>query len=209
MIERWSRLIRKNPRHGVFTTTHPLWLLSERLLQLADCFYIPEVLIWLNNQVKRNTRGLSKEETKLAQAIFGSAIDYAQVRLDEKAQLGCRSGHFAYVGFQVINSWGVLSDSHFIHEMVHVWQYQRHGAGYIACALWAQRTPQGYNYGGISAIRAAAENKFGLESFNYEQQGDIVADYFRLQKGEKPRWCEPNPEYIRDFQKVIRRSIPQ
>ncbi len=207
MIARWPRVLRKNPRHGIYTS-HPLWLLLERLLLVAEGFGIPDLLVGLNGVVKRNTRSLTDEETRLAQTIFGNTIDYKRVRLDERAVIGCRRGNFAYVGFQVINSWGPLSAAHFIHEMVHIWQFQHYGAGYIACALWAQRTPQGYDYGGIKALSAAAENDQGLEAFNYEQQGDVVADYFRLLNGAAPRWCEKQPEYLPFFEKVIRRSIP-
>ncbi|MFN8301146.1 MAG: hypothetical protein U0U46_01545 [Saprospiraceae bacterium] len=206
MIERWRRLLRKRPRHGVFTA-HPAWILFERLLIAAECMGIPVLVVWLNGRIKRNTRLLSEEEIRLARSILGNSIDYSRVRIDEKAVVGCRRGNFAYVGFQVINSWGPLSAAHFIHEMVHIWQFQRHGAGYIACALWAQRTARGYNYGGMDALYRAARQGQGLEAFNYEQQGDIVADYFRLSTGQAPRWCENRPEYLPVFEKIIRRSI--
>lgn len=159
--------------------------------------------MWLNRLFKPGTRPLTVRETNLARSIFGAAVQYQNVRIDERARIGCRRYRFAYVGFQVINCWGQLSDPHFIHEMVHVWQYQRLGAVYIPRALWAQRTPEGYQYGGIEALRRAVETGKNLMDFNFEQQGDIVADYYCLQNGWQPRWCAGDSAYLPVFEQII------
>jgi len=165
--------------------------------------------MFLNRIFKPNTRRLTAREIALARTVFGETIDYQKVRLDEKSFVGCRQFRFAYVGFYFINSWGKLSDPVLIHELVHVWQYQRLGSVYIPRALWAQRTPKGYNYGGISALKKVLE-QHGPEvrasvflSFNFEQQADIVADYFSLKNGWKPRWCEADKSYLPVFEAIV------
>lgn len=180
----------------------------ERLFLLVDCLFFPEILTALNLFFKRNTRRLTAREIALARSIFGEHVDYQKIRIDERSHIGCRQRHFAYVGFNVVNCWGKLSDAHFIHEIIHVWQYQKHGSVYIPRALWAQRTPAGYNYGGAEALQKAAEEGRGLDAFNYEQQGDIVADYFCLLNGLRPRWCAPDSAYIHIFKGIIKSSLP-
>jgi hypothetical protein len=183
--------------------------LLETGFLVADLLFFPELLMLLNRIFKPDTRRLTEREITLARSVFGETIDYQKVRLDEKSFVGCRQFRFAYVGFYFVNSWGQLSDPVLIHELVHVWQFQRLGSVYIPRALWAQRTPEGYNYGGISALKKALERHepetgaSALLSFNYEQQADIVADYFSLKNGWKPRWCEADKSYLLVFEAVI------
>lgn len=192
------------------TSSHPVttsWRLIESLFRIADLLFLPQLLMLLNRLFKPNTRRLTEREMALARSIFGETIDYQKVRLDERSYIGCKHYRFAYVGFHFINCWGALSDPIFIHEMVHVWQYRRFGSVYIPRALWAQRTPEGYNYGGIAALQKAVEQDKSLTDFNYEQQGDIVADYFCLKNGWKPRWCAVEGAYLPVFEAVIYKAI--
>lgn len=191
-------------------SSHPvtlIWRLLETTFLLADLLFLPETFMHLNRLFKPNTRRLTEREIALARSIFGETIDYQKVRVDERSHIGCRQYRFAYVGFHFVNSWGELSDPHFIHEMVHVWQFQRLGSVYIPRALWAQRTPEGYDYGGIAALQNAARQGKTLADFNYEQQGDIVADYFCLKNGWKPRWCAANSAYIPIFEALVERTF--
>jgi len=188
------------------TTSYPdtsAWRIFETIFFLADLLFLPEALMLLNRIFKPNTRLLTVREIALARSIFGETIDYQKVRVDEHSFIGCRQFQFAYVGFHFVNSWGKLSDPHFIHEMVHVWQYQHLGSVYIPRALWAQRTMEGYNYGGVSALQKALQQGKGLADFNYEQQGDIVADYFCLKNGWRPRWCAANRAYLPVFENLV------
>jgi hypothetical protein len=161
----------------------------------------------LNRAFKPNTRRLTEREIALARSVFGETIDYQKVRVDERSHIGCRQYRFAYVGFHFVNSWGKLSDPILIHELVHVWQYQRLGSVYIPRALWAQRTAEGYDYGGGAALQKAVEQGQTLTDFNYEQQGDIVADYFCLKNGWKPRWCEPEIPYLPIFEVLVEQAF--
>jgi len=180
------------------------WRLLEAGFLLADLVFVPEILLSLNRLFKPNTRRLNEREIAVARAVFGETIDYHKVRIDERAMTGCRQYGFAYVGFNCINCWGKLSDAHFVHEMVHIWQFQTLGSRYIPRALWAQRTPEGYNYGGVQALQQALREGRGLSGFNFEQQGDVVADYFCLQNGLQPRWCDANPAYLPVFEAIVK-----
>ncbi len=179
------------------------WRLLETVFLLADCLFLPELLVFGNRIFKPGTRRLTNREIELARLVFNESIDYQKVWIDDRARLGCRQYRFAYVGFNCINCWGKLADPHFIHEMVHVWQYQREGSVYIPRALYAQRTVEGYNYGGVEKLINAR-----WQDFNYEQQGDIVADYFCLLQGLKPRHCAPDPAYLPVFRAVLKTYLP-
>ncbi|MCB9354917.1 MAG: hypothetical protein H6575_10170 [Lewinellaceae bacterium] len=207
--QRWRRLaavFRKKEGREIPFPAHAGWRMLEASFLFADLLAVPDLLMLLNRIFKPNTRRLSDREIAMAREIYGDAIDWRPVRVDERAHIGCRQYKFAYVGFQVINCWGPLSDAHLIHELVHVWQFQKLGSVYIPRALWAQRSPEAYNYGGIRALEKAMADGRGLSDFNYEQQGDIVADYFCLKNGLRPRWCAYDATYLPVFQAIIRFS---
>ncbi len=176
------------------------WRVLEASVRVLDFLFLPEFLMFLNKIFKKNVRPLTPREIELAKFVFRESIDLHKVRLDERSRIGCRKYHFAYVGFYFINSWGSLDDATLIHELVHVWQYKKFGALYIPRALIAQWTAEGYNYGGIENLRRARRLGKKLTDFNYEQQGDIVADYFRLRVGQWPRWCAADVRYLPDFE---------
>ena len=166
------------------------WLLEWAVLCLEP-FGVAELYMGFCCLVKPNTRALTAHETKLLQSIFANGLNPMLVRIDEGAKIGCQHGSFAYVSFWHINSWGTMHDAHFIHEVSHVWQYERVGARYIVWALQAQATKAGYNYGfgyasGIDALHQNRER--GLRAFNLEQQADIIADAFRTKSGDTPVW---------------------
>ncbi|MEM9990514.1 MAG: hypothetical protein AAF738_02055 [Bacteroidota bacterium] len=160
----------------------------EPVFYALDRLGISKLYETLSNRWKPHTRLLTTQEIALARSVFGDSINYDQVRIDEQARIGTRRYNLCYVSFNTINSWGALSDELLIHELMHVWQYQHFGAVYIPRALAAQRSKEGYNYGGVEALWQAIHTKRNLWDFNYEQQGDIVADYFRLRQGLAPRW---------------------
>lgn len=157
---------------------------------ILDVFAIPEIYETFQDWVKFNSRPMTENEIEVAKAIFGDSINYSRVRIDEKAQIGCRHWHFLYVSFYTINAWGTFHKSLLIHELVHVWQFEKFGGVYIPRAIKAIKSKEGYNYGGISELKNAVREKKSLLDFNYEQMADIVTDYFRLKMGAKPQWGE-------------------
>jgi|GEM_PF-391295 len=163
------------------------WTL-EFLFLLLDCAGAGEIFETLAEFIKYNSRPLSERERILARSVFGNTLDLDRVRLDERACLGPRQARFCYVSFFHVNSWGAMPDDLFVHELMHVWQYEHLGICYIPRALRAQWSAEGYDYGGVEGLQKARRHKKGLFQFNYEQQADIVADYFRIREGKTPRW---------------------
>ncbi|MDX1940561.1 MAG: hypothetical protein SFU99_08415 [Saprospiraceae bacterium] len=176
-------------RHFIHFRYHnfSFWTL-ELLFQLLELLGIGDFYDISSNIIKFSSRRLSEREIALAKSIFGESLPYERVRIDESAWLGPRQGKFCYVSFYTINSWGKMLDSLLIHELTHIWQYHYVGIIYIPRALAAQRSAEGYNYGGVTALREAIKNNKKLLDFNYEQQADIIEDYFRLLIGLRPSW---------------------
>ena len=161
---------------------------GELYFLIMDCLGISEIYETLLEWVKFNSRPLFDWEVDLARSVFGESLNYKRIRIDEYAIGGPKQKRFAYVSFYHINCWGAMQNSLFIHELIHVWQYEHKGALYILRALRAQYTKMGYNYGGTQPLLNVAKENGSIFAFNYEQQGDIVADYFRIRKGYEPQW---------------------
>ena len=139
---------------------------------------------------KFNSRPLSSRELSVISSVFGDAISYELVRLDQSSYIGPRQMNIIYVSFHTINSWGKMPDHILIHEMVHVWQYEQLGAKYIPMALAAQTSQMRYNYGGVEQLQINMDK--GLNAFNLEQQADIIMDYYIIKNDYKPRWGRGN-----------------
>lgn len=74
-----------------------------------------------------------------------------------------------------------------IHELTHVWQYQKMGWRYLALALQAQAREgaEAYNFGFESGLIEAFAQGRKFSDFNLEQQGDIVRYYYeRIARGQ-------------------------
>ncbi len=153
-----------------------------------DLVAVPEVFETAFDFGKWNTRPLSPLEKKLAASVFGSALNLDAIRMDDRAKIGCQKRRIVYVSYFTINAWGRIRPETFIHELVHVWQFQKLGGAYIPQALRAQKSKEGYNYGGIEALRASMELGGKLLDFNLEQQAEIVGDYYAIREGLKPAW---------------------
>ncbi|MBC7883948.1 MAG: hypothetical protein H7X99_00635 [Saprospiraceae bacterium] len=147
---------------------------------LMDTLAVPEIYHSLFRLFKWNTRHLTREEIEVSKSIFGDMIDYNLVKVDNKARFGTKKTALAYVSFNTINYLGKIAPAIFIHEMVHVWQYQRFGSIYIARAIKAQRSKAGYDYGGVSNLYQIMIKGGSLLDFNFEQQADIIEDYYKM-----------------------------
>ena len=65
---------------------------------------------------------------------------------------------------------------------MHIWQYQRFGSVYIFRALWAQNSTNGYDYCGVVGLMDNLKSEKGLLNFNFEQQAEIIEDYYKLRQ---------------------------
>jgi Ca2+-binding RTX toxin-like protein len=130
-------------------------------------------------------RAMTSEEMSVAESVFGTSLRFDRVRLDEHSLLAWigrthTTGH-------IINSTVDISDDVMIHELVHVWQYEQEGSVYLPEAGAAQ-AGDGYEYGEVAGLRTAIAEGKGFASFNREQQGQIVQDYYvRITNA---RWME-------------------
>ena len=142
--------------------------------------------------VKWKTRPLSVLEKEMAKSVFGSQFPIQLIAFDPDSIPVKRSKTMAYVSFHTINASAHIPEYVFIHELVHIWQYHHNGSAYISEAIWAQKWGGGYNYGGIELLQKYSTGK-GLSAFNYEQQADIIEDYYRWKNGLSLQWAVNAP----------------
>lgn len=151
---------------------------------IMDVILVPEIYQTVMRLTKWNTRKMTDEEISLAKMIFGNNVRYDLVRVDNNARFATKNIAIAYVSFNTINYRKKIKKNIFIHEMVHIWQYQHFGSIYIARAIKAQRSKEGYDYGGPSHLYDQMVRGKRLTDFNFEQQADIVEDYYALRTHE-------------------------
>jgi hypothetical protein len=162
------------------TWTGLLKWLGARLIDLLEIAGVGEAYETAMDFLKFTTRTLTDDEVASARGIFGRSINLRLVRLDEHAVLGPSWSRRDYTSFHTINSWGTSSRDVLIHELTHVWQYERAGAIYMPQAIHAQVWGGGYDYGGVAGLQARQAAGQGFASFNREQQAQIVQDFFSL-----------------------------
>lgn len=165
------------PPAGILPWFVDLFFLTTDLLFVGELFSVFRTL------VGKGGRPLTNLELSLLTPIFRDSVNYDSVRLyaDMPKFIG-RWAH-AFVLFNTINYKTKISDDVLVHEMVHVWQYQRFGSAYIGRALMAQCSKDGYNYGGVEKLFAGMTAGKALIEFNFEQQGDIIQDGYLQSKG--------------------------
>lgn len=163
------------------------WLAGMFLLafDLIPLSLVYEILVVLFNS---KVRLLNAHEMQQAHSVFGQNIALHLVALNPDSLPVKRKKTTAYVSFHTVNCYVSIPDSMLIHELVHVWQYERYGSAYISEALWAQHWGGGYDYGGIEPLKMYSEGK-RLAAFNFEQQADIIEDYFRWKNGMPLQWA--------------------
>ena len=145
-----------------------------------DLIFLPLFYEIILSGIKKSVRRLTDEEIQEAKQIFGSSISYDLIRIDVKPYIGVGKNVVAYVTFFMINYNRKISMPIFIHELVHIWQYQQFGSVYIAKALKAQVSREGYDYGGMENLYHQMLRGRTLTSFNFEQQAEIIEDYYRI-----------------------------
>jgi hypothetical protein len=154
------------------------WL-TDLVFYIIDILFLPEIFLLLNWIFKRSMRKLTDDETTLALDIYGDTLNYKFVYVDADSQFLTKKYHFAYVSFNIINYCDDMHDHTLIHELMHVYQYQRFGSVYIYRALHAQTKLQDpYSYGGVDGLLAAYNEKKSLFDFNFEAQASIIEHYF-------------------------------
>ena len=154
------------------------------VLEILDLLGAPELfaLIW---RIITRTSPLTGEEIAAAAAALGPrALRYQDIRIAQGGVLRwifARNGQRAFATFHIINlpEQGEHQRSNVeivVHEIVHVYQYERAGSRYLAEAILAQQE-EGYGYGGVEGLVDAVRKGKQIGNFNREQQAQIVQDY--------------------------------
>lgn len=132
-------------------------------------------------------RGLSARETSMARSLFADAVDYRLPRVhnekylpfglqpDDTAMTPNGEMYFSPTRFEEDFSLTFAGSQWFMHEMVHVWQYQ---LDYPVKLRGAFRIGLGYRYTLLADKR--------LRDYNMEAQGNLLADYWAVSQFASP-----------------------
>ncbi|MDZ7879545.1 MAG: hypothetical protein U5L45_17845 [Saprospiraceae bacterium] len=185
--------------YAPFYRNYPIFVRLQSLgLLLLDLFFIFDVLEIFNNLVRPHIRTLTDIEIVRGRKMFGKSLDFRLVLLDKRSIPVKRGFAYAFVTFNTVNCWKPIPADVFIHELTHVWQYQNFGAGYMAAALYAQRTPAGYNYTYTEGWHLSKH----LLDFNAEQQADLIQDAYRMQMQQYAQW-QPADEQSDEMSRLV------
>ncbi len=178
----WAPVVKKT--HLI---SHSLveWVV-DLLFYIGDLLFLPEVYELVFIIIKGGVRPISSEEKIIAKKYFGSALDLRFTKINAKMTKMARAKAHAFVSFHVIHYSKELSIPILIHELVHIWQFQRYGSVYIFRALMAQKSKEGYDYGGAEALYAGMLKNQKFTDYNFEQQGEIFEDYCRITQIPNP-----------------------
>lgn len=168
-------------------------------------------------------RPLTSGEIKLARSVFGDSIDYGSVRISPEKFGGmdflpegtamAPNGNLFMPGCykEDYAAESVATQSLFIHEMTHVWQYQNK---VLAPIVEAAKLNVAHKFNYAAAYAYTLDEKKDLLDYNMEQQASIVQDYFALKhiggkhgyRGNCENACD-DAEKKRLFEKVLENFI--
>ncbi len=128
------------------------------------------------------SRQLTAGEIKLAEQVFGDSIDYAAVKIHDRAFIFFQPKNSGMTPRDEIYMRGCYSEDYskgnvgfFIHEMTHVWQFQNKILHPVAAVVGLQLKHK-FNYD--AAYEFQLEKGRDLTSYGMEQQAAIIQQYF-------------------------------
>ena len=133
-------------------------------------------------------RPLSLNETADVENLFGESIDTSRVRITRDEFLSFYAPKVVGDTIHLRADWGLFiggglalsprGQSVLVHELVHVWQYQRGGVAYIGSSLWAQSLGvlTGKGRGAAYHWQAAVDRGLPWSRWNAEQQAQAIQD---------------------------------
>lgn len=137
--------------------------------------------------VMSKSRSLTPSEILLAKSIFSDSIDYSSVKIYDGKYMpfqphasGMTPNGKIYVNGIYVKDYGITKDetkAFFIHEMVHVYQYQLKILNLIGSAIGSS-LKTGFNYTQAYEYRLDANKD--LLDYGIEQQAQIIEDYYRV-----------------------------
>jgi len=159
------------------------WLM-DLIFYCIDLLLIPDILEFIFTWIQPKVRMLNREEKAYILKYFKNQVNLQNIRLSHKIPKWVEKLAVAFVTFNTIHFSNRLSVPVFIHEVVHIWQYQKFGSVYIYRALKAQNSEEGYDYGGLESLYTKMINNYIFTDFNFEQQAEIFEDYCRMKESE-------------------------
>jgi len=145
-------------------------------------------------------RPLTKGEVALTLSIFGNAIDCSTVQISSQKHNALFHGKnitMAPDGNIYCNqtykedysTCDVGFRSHFVHEMVHVWQYQNK---VLHPVLAAAKDTLKHKFNYSAAYKYSLSQNKDLCDYGIEQQACIIQDYYLLCQGYLPQRHTPS-----------------
>jgi hypothetical protein len=152
---------------------------------LFDLFGGPEIIQFFL-RASSKARPLSVEEIQAIKTVLSpQSIRLGDVRVASRGILSLvfrLNKNRAFATWHTVNlpEKRVEDIPLIVHELIHIYQYERVGSLYIGQGLWAQvRQGRGaYDYGGADGLKADRAAGKHLSDYNREQQCQIVQDYF-------------------------------
>jgi len=171
------------PIHYTFYRKSIIWSI-ELMHYLIDLAGIPEILEITLQVIHPGNRQLTIIEKSKISSIYGNEVLLYPLSLDLSHSF-MRQSASAFVGVNTIFFNTELNDETLIHEVCHCLQYQRYGSVYIIRALLAQRSKEGYEYGGLHFLKKWVVDG-QINQLNYEQMAEILthAFIFKSETGE-------------------------
>lgn len=144
-------------------------------------------------------RGLTAEETAIARSVFGNALDTSQLKLTDDSPAPPNAVAFPnnikFPRGELNGPPDLRYRAWLVHELTHIWQYQR---GRTVPQLALDALGGDYDYGGEQGLRDAAAQGKRFGDFNYEEQGDILRDFYRKRElGEDISAYQPFVDQVR------------
>ena len=136
------------------------------------------------------TRKLNNNELQVLRSIYFDEIEYHKVKLTNthlfshllKKYSGIVFDNtivFTKKSYKDDFSINTRSMALLVHEMCHVWQYQNLNYSWIKAGIEHLKF-------GKSTYSYNIANHKKLTDFRFEQQGNIMADYFRMKQKNRP-----------------------
>lgn len=166
-------------------------------VHLFDLVGGPEIALFFMHLITTTTP-LTDEELAILFAMMGpDKMRYRDVRVAEGGLLDLvfkHNGNLAFTTWTTINfprNQQGQSHNHtranrgiFVHELTHVYQYERVGTRYMGEAIYMliKTKRDCYDYGFVEGLKEAIQKGKLYSQFNREQQAQIVQDYFNLKR---------------------------
>lgn len=155
-------------------------------------------------------RGLTEGEIKFLDGYFFGQVQYDRIRVIKGGVPNPKSGAMtinSLIFFQTFNytddfstSDTVFKKAIFVHEVCHVWQYQKKIKGY----WWFKALLEHIKFG-KETYKYQLESDKTFADYRFEQMGQMIEDYAYLRESGQP--VEPYEAVI--YSTIPRKPVPQ